>query len=58
MKIISHRGNLNGENPNLENTKQYIDTAMNEGFDVEVDLWNIDNKYYLVVVYILFYFPP
>ena len=47
MKIISHRGNLKGENPNLENTKHYIDSALNEGFDVEVDLWMIDKKYYL-----------
>ena len=47
MKIISHRGNLKGRNPNLENTKHYIDSALNEGFDVEVDLWKIDRNYYL-----------
>ena len=25
MILISHRGNINGENPNLENTPDYID---------------------------------
>ena len=47
MKIISHRGNLEGSNPNLENTKHYIDSALDKGFDVEVDLWKIERNYYL-----------
>jgi len=39
MKIISHRGNLNEREPNNENNPNYIDEAINEGFDVEIDLW-------------------
>jgi hypothetical protein len=42
MKIISHRGNLSGRNEVLENSPDFIDTAMSQGFDVEIDLW-IDN---------------
>jgi hypothetical protein len=39
MKIISHRGNLNGSKPKLENSPEYILAALNSGFDVEVDVW-------------------
>jgi len=39
MKIISHRGNLTGPNPELENKPEYIEAAIKAGFDVEVDLW-------------------
>jgi len=44
---ISHRGNLNGPNPSRENSPDYILSAINEGFDVEVDVWFIDNKFFL-----------
>jgi hypothetical protein len=44
MKIIAHRGNLNGPNPNTENHYSYIQTAIDLGFDVEVDVWVLDNK--------------
>ncbi len=37
MILISHRGNLNGRNPKLENTPQYIEEAL-KLFDVEIDL--------------------
>lgn len=47
MIKISHRGNLNGPNPPLENTPEYIDKAINQGFDVEIDLWVNGNKAYL-----------
>ena len=36
---IAHRGNLTGPNRSLENTPDYIDKALQEGFDVEVDIW-------------------
>ena len=45
--LISHRGNLNGPNPERENTISYIEEALQEGFDVEVDIRVIDNKCYL-----------
>lgn len=47
MIFISHRGNRIGPNPELENTVPYIDEAIADGFDVEVDVWYYDNKFYL-----------
>lgn len=47
MMIISHRGNLNGPNPQRENMEDYIDEALNAGFQCEVDLWQEKNKLYL-----------
>lgn len=47
MKIISHRGNLKGPDPKNENTKGQIDKALKMSFDVEIDLWKINNKYFL-----------
>ena len=45
MKIISHRGNLAGADSGLENSPPYILTALNVGFDVEVDLWGINGSF-------------
>lgn len=45
--LISHRGNLSGKIPNLENKPNYIDNAIYEGFDVEIDVWYKDNQLYL-----------
>ena len=47
MKIISHRGNLNGSNPKTDKTPEQIDFALKKGFDVEVDLWKINDKIFL-----------
>ena len=47
MILISHRGNLEGRNENLENHPKYIEDAHNAGFYVEIDLWVIENKLYL-----------
>ena len=47
MKIISHRGNINGPNPQKENRPSYIDSALQLGFEVEVDLWYIQNEFWL-----------
>ena len=47
MNIISHRGNLNGSNSEKENTKHYIKKAMKAGFDVEIDVWFVNDKLYL-----------
>jgi len=38
MKIIAHRGNLSGANPLRENSIDYIEEAIAEDFDVEIDL--------------------
>jgi len=47
MMLISHRGNLNGKFESYENEPMYIDKAIDEGFDVEVDVWYIDDKLFL-----------
>ena len=39
MILISHRGNINGRQPNLENLPEYIDSALELGYDVEIDIW-------------------
>jgi len=39
MKIISHRGNLNGPNSAVENHPESITKAISLGFDVEIDVW-------------------
>ena len=46
-KIIAHRGNLDGPNPERENRPKYIRDAIDAGFDVEVDVWFIDGKWKL-----------
>lgn len=47
MVLISHRGNLEGPNPERENSQTYIQEALDKGFDVEIDVWVIDNKIFL-----------
>jgi hypothetical protein len=47
MKIISHRGNLNGPKPDCENNPIYIDQAITEGFNVEIDVWFVDGEFFL-----------
>jgi len=44
MKFIAHRGNLLGPDIEHENTTNYIQHAINKGYDVEVDVWYIDGK--------------
>jgi hypothetical protein len=46
MIFISHRGNLAGPAPSKENTITHIQTALENGFDVEVDVWYMNNKLY------------
>jgi hypothetical protein len=47
MILISHRGNLSGKNEELENSPEYIMNALNYGFNVEVDVWYTDERFYL-----------
>jgi hypothetical protein len=47
MILISHRGNLTGPNPDRENSQLYIQEALDEGFDVEIDVWVIDDIIYM-----------
>jgi hypothetical protein len=47
MILISHRGNTNGRTESWENEPTYIDLAISKGYDVEVDVWYVDNILYL-----------
>ena len=47
MKLIAHRGNTNGPNPNSENKPDYLLEAIRSGYDVETDLWKICDNLYL-----------
>lgn len=38
MRLIAHRGNLNGPDPSNENRPDYIMEAINKGYSVEIDL--------------------
>ena len=47
MKFIAHRGNVDGVNFEKENTTEYIISTIDKGFDVEIDIWCINDEYYL-----------
>ena len=49
MKLIAHRGNITGSNPLEENRPEYIDIAIEEGYDVEIDIRydTFENIFYL-----------
>jgi len=47
MKLISHRGNISGPRPDAENDPAYIKQALALGYDVEIDVWNINGKWFL-----------
>ena len=38
---------MNGPNPERENSPEYIQEALDAGFDVEVDVWFVDNQWFL-----------
>ena len=47
MKLISHRGNIDGRLESYENEPNYIDLAISKGYDVEIDIWYKDGQVYL-----------
>jgi hypothetical protein len=47
MILISHRGNLNGPNPERENHPDYIWEALRAGYEVEIDVWWVEGKFKL-----------
>tara|TARA_Y100000022_G_C13206627_1_gene355391 strand:+ start:174 stop:617 length:444 start_codon:yes stop_codon:yes gene_type:complete len=47
MIYISHRGNLTGKKPEMENKPSYISDALNQGYHCEVDVWFVNNKFML-----------
>jgi len=47
MILISHRGNIEGRNPERENSPDYIIEAIDQDFNVEIDLWGSGGSLYL-----------
>ena len=47
MKFVSHRGNLKEKTLDKENEPSYIDSAIAQGFYVEVDLQLVDKDFFL-----------
>jgi hypothetical protein len=44
---ISHRGNIDGINIELENRPSYIKKALQCGYNVEIDVWFLNEQWYL-----------
>ena len=38
MKLIAHKGNVNGPDPSRENTPEQIEWCIENGYDVEIDV--------------------
>jgi hypothetical protein len=47
MIIIAHRGLTDGPDKLLENTQKQVEHALELGYDVEIDVWLKDKKYFL-----------
>lgn len=47
VKIISHRGNLDGPEPSKENQPDFIDAALLLCDGVEIDVWKIEGSIFL-----------
>lgn len=47
MKLIAHRGNTFGRIRDKENSPEYIQRALNAGYDVEIDVWYVDGRLFL-----------
>mgnify|MGYP001494110728 CR=1 FL=1 len=47
MYLISHRGNINSIKKDKENSPDYVNQALKNGYDVEVDVRFKDGKFFL-----------
>lgn len=47
MRLISHRGNINGSIPESENKVNYVEDALRMGYDVEIDVRDKDGRLHL-----------
>lgn len=47
MIYISHRGNITGPNSSRENHPDYLKEAIKKGYQVELDVWFQNKKFYL-----------
>ena len=47
VRFIAHRGNTTGKDVSRENKPEYIDSALQRGYDVEVDAWCVGGNWFL-----------
>jgi hypothetical protein len=47
LKIISHRGYVDGPDPNIENNPMHIERLIKNSIDVEVDVWFLNDRFCL-----------
>lgn len=47
MKLIAHRGLLNGPDKELENKESTINFALQQGVECEVDVWYVNSNWYI-----------
>lgn len=47
MRIIAHRGLINGPNDELQNRPEKVMEALSLGFDAEIDVWFDRGRWYL-----------
>ncbi len=47
MKLIAHRGLIEGPDPYLENRPEQIELTLAKGYDCEIDLWVKNQDLYL-----------
>ena len=47
MKKIAHRGNISGKQIELENKPSYVESAISQKYDVEIDVWLFNDKFML-----------
>ena len=47
MKLIAHRGLVNGPHKQFENQPYIVKTALEAGFDCEIDLWVVGDRLFL-----------
>jgi glycerophosphoryl diester phosphodiesterase len=47
VRIIAHRGLINGPDKEFENRPESIELAFENDFDAEIDIWRIDGEWFL-----------
>jgi hypothetical protein len=48
MIVIAHRGNTHGPDRINENRQSYLEAAINNGFNVEVDVWFVEGEGFML----------
>lgn len=47
LLIIAHRGLTDGPDDELQNRPDQIMSALDQGFDAEIDVWNVNGQWFL-----------